>query len=195
MIASVDGIIESLSPESVIVNVGGVGLQIFVPTSAIGEMTAGERVHLQTHLYLKEDLVALYGFFTRDELRLFQLLMNVSGIGPKSALKMLSMFNPSQLVTAIANEDADTLVRVPGIGRKTAARLSLELKAPLQKGWAIVPGSSPSPAVIDTDAVAALTTLGYTPSEARAALASILDGASLPLEEKLALALQRIGHP
>ena len=194
MIASVEGIVESVSPESVIVNIGGVGLQIFVPASAIGEMTVGERVRLQTHLYLKEDLIALYGFVTRDELRLFNLLMNVSGIGPKSALKMLSMFNPSQLVSAIANEDADTLVRVPGIGRKTAARLSLELKTVLQKEWAVTPGTSSTQTVVDSDAVAALTGLGYSPAEARSALASILDGASLPLEEKLALALQRIGR-
>lgn len=192
MIASIHGLVEAVNADSVIINVGGVGFQVFVPTLALSEISLGQRVRLQTHLYLKEEVLALYGFPTHDELRLFQMLMNVSGIGPKSALKLLSVLRPQELVTAIANEDADTLVRVPGIGRKTAARLSLELKSLLQKEWALAPGSPAQ--TVDTDAVTALTALGYSPAEARGALASIPNGKSLPLEEKLALALQRMGR-
>ena len=193
MIASVSGLVESVGDEFIVVNVGGVGLQIHVPASTLSEIETGQRVRLHTHLHFKEDVIALYGFLVADELKLFQLLTTVSGIGPKTGLKMLSVLRPNALVTAIANDDADTLVRIPGIGRKTAARLSLELKNVLQKEWAVAPGTQATP--VDTDAVAALTALGYSPAEARGALASIPNGARLPLEEKLALALQRMGRP
>ncbi|MEE9284589.1 MAG: Holliday junction branch migration protein RuvA, partial [Dehalococcoidia bacterium] len=194
VIAFVEGVLESTGPNFMVVNVGGVGLQVSVPTSALASAGGpGQRVKLYTHLYVKEDVLALYGFAAPEELRLFLLLMNVSGVGPRNALRMLSAMSASDLVNAIAAENTDALTRVPGIGRKTAARLSLELKGPLEKEWAVVPGAIAAP--VDSDAVAALTALGYSLAEARDALAAVEDGQALPLEEKIARALQHIGRP
>ena len=193
MIASVQGVVESTGPDYAIVNVGGVGLQVFAPTSTLAEMGGpGKQVRLHTHLYFKEDVLALYGFAAPDELRLFLLLMNVKGIGPRNALRMLSVMSPTDLVAAIANEDIETLIRVPGIGRKTAARLSLELKGSLEKEWAVAPSGGVS--AVDSDAVAALTALGYSAAEARSALASVDNPDALAIEDRIARALQHIGQ-
>lgn len=193
MISSVQGVVESTGSDHVIVNVGGVGLHVFAPTSTLAEIGGpGKQVHLHTHLYFKEDVIALYGFATPDELRLFLLLMNVKGIGPRNALRMLSSMSPTDLVSAIANEDLDTLTRVPGIGRKTAARLSLELKGSLEKEWAVTPSGGVS--AVDNDAVAALTALGYSAAEARSALASIDNPDGLTIEDRIARALQHMGQ-
>ncbi|MCI0768699.1 MAG: Holliday junction branch migration protein RuvA [Chloroflexi bacterium] len=192
MIASVEGVVESVGQDFLVVNVGGVGLRVHVPTSTLARAGGpGQRVKLFTHLHMKEDVLALYGFSAADELRLFVLLLNVSGVGPRNALRMLSVLSPGDLVNAIATEDVDRLIRIPGIGRKTAARLSLELKSKLEKEWAVTPGVPLS--AVDADAVEALTTLGYSPAEAHDALAAVEDGADLALEDKIARALQMIG--
>ncbi len=193
MISSLQGVVEATGPDFVIVNVGGVGFHVFAPTSTLAELDGvGKQVRLHTHLHFKEDALALYGFATPDQLRLFLLLMNVSGIGPRNALRMLSVMSPMDLVAAIASDDIETLTRVPGIGRKTAARLSLELKGSLQKEWSVAPSGGVSP--IDGDAVAALTALGYSAAEARSALASVDNPDALTIEERIAQALQSIGQ-
>ena len=195
MISSVQGIVEAADDESVIINVGGVGLRLFVPASALADLHAaiGEQARLHTHLVVREDSLTLYGFATTEERRLFDLLQQVSGIGPKLALKMLSALSPQALVSAIVQEDATALLRVPGIGRKTAARLSLELKGALEKEWLVSPGA-PAASPVDTDAVAALAALGYSPAEARSALAKASAPANATLEEKIEQALRQVGR-
>lgn len=193
LIASIQGALEAQGPDHAIINVGGIGLRVYAPTSTLANLGGlGQQVRLYTHLYFKEENLALYGFGTQDELRLFSLLMNVSGIGPRTALKALSVLSPQELVTAIATEEIDTLTRIPGVGRKTAARLALELKEKLEKEWVVAPGAAAS--AVDGDALAALTTLGYSPAEARASLASLENARALPLEEKVRQALQRMGR-
>ena len=193
MIASLRGTVQAVGPDYVIVQVGGVGLRVNAPTRTLtGLGGPGEEVYLQTHLYLRPDVVALYGFATPQEHQLFLLLTNVNGVGPRNALRLLSVLSPDELVSAILREDASTLIRVPGIGKKTAARISLELKGTLEQEWTALPGAPEGP--LDTDAVAALTVLGYTLSEARGALVKLERLESLTLEEQIAGALQRLGE-
>lgn len=193
MIASILGKLESRGPDHVVVSVGGLGILVFVPTStqaALGDL--GEDVRLHTHLYFKEDTIALYGFAAPEELRLFRLLLNVGGMGPKTSLNALSALTPSQFVTAVVSEDLTMLTRIPGVGKKTAARITLELKGVLEKEWT---GMASEPGVtINGDAMAALMSLGYAQSEARSALVAVTGVATLPLDEQVRQALQRLGQ-
>ena len=188
------GKLESRGPDHVVVNVGGVGLLLFVPTStqaSLGNLGADVRLH--AHLYFKEDTLALYGFTTAEDLRLFRMLLSVGGMGPKTSLSALSAMTPSQLVSAIAADDQTALTRIPGVGKKTAARITLELKSVLSKEWANVPGETIVNAVSD-DAMAALMSLGYASTEARSALAAVKGLQALPLNEQVRQALQRLGQ-
>ena len=129
MIASLHGTLESLSSDGAVINVNGVGFRVYMPTSTLSILgTVGKEVHLHTHLVLREDNVALYGFASTEELELFQILLGVSGIGPKLGLAVLSAMKVEQVVMAIATGSVDLLTVVPGIGKKTAQRLILELK-------------------------------------------------------------------
>ena len=191
MIVALEGILESRGVDSAVVKVGPLSLQVYVPGSTSSKLGAiGDRVYLHTHLYLIEDNVAIYGFASADELGLFQNLVSVSGIGPKAALALLSTFNAEQLASAIVSGNIDLLSGVPGIGKKTAGRIVLELKGKLEKGWegAIVPAMAQE----DADVVAALTNLGYSLREATQAVASLPNSAELDLEEKIKLALKQL---
>jgi len=157
-----------------------------MPASTLESLGAiGDEVHLYTHLHLREDNVALYGFASTEELELFRLLISVSGVGPKSALAMLSAINPGQLATAIATGNVDLLCQVPGVGKKTASRLALELKGKLERfrAGALMVGG-------DAEVIAALTSLGYSSAEAASAVATLPDSPELTIEEKVRLALQ-----
>lgn len=191
MIVALDGILESRGVDSAVVRVGPISLQVSVPGSALGRLgTAGDKVHLHTYLYLREDNMALYGFTALEELGLFKSLISVSGIGPKAALALLSTFSPDQLVSAIANGNIDLLSQVPGIGKKTAGRIVLELKGKLAKGMvgAVVPELRQQ----DTDVVAALTSLGYSLREATQAVSGLPNSQDMDLEERVRLALQHL---
>jgi len=189
MIASLRGKVESLGSDSAIINVGGVGFQVYMPTSTLSTLgTIGEEVQLYTHLHLREDSATLYGFASADELRLFQTLIAVSGLGPKLALTMLSAMSVEKLTMAIATGSVDLLTIVPGIGKKVANRLVLELKEKIGAGWVTTPGVQL--AEENTDVLAALTSLGYSVSEASRAVASLPPSSDLSLEEKIKLALQ-----
>jgi len=189
MIASLRGRVESLGSDSAIINVGGVGFQVYMPTSTLSTLGAvGEEVQLYTHLHLKEDNASLYGFASADELRLFQALISVSGLGPKLALAMLSVMSVDKLTMAIATGSVDLLTVVPGIGKKVANRLILELKEKISAGWVTAPGVQPTEE--NTDVLAALTSLGYSVAEASRAVASLPPSTDLSLEEKIKQALQ-----
>jgi len=191
MIAALEGILETRGVDSVVVKVGPLNLLVSVPGSTIGRIgTVGDKVHLYTHLYVREDIIALYGFASADELALFQNFISVSGIGPKAALSFLSTLNVEQLASAIVSGNVDLLTQVPGIGSKTAGRVVLELKGKLEKGWAgaMTPALTPD----DADVVAALTTLGYSLREATQAVAALPNTQELDLEEKVRLALRQL---
>jgi Holliday junction DNA helicase RuvA len=193
MIVALEGILESKGNNSVVVKVGPLSLNISVPSSTLVQLSnVGDKVYLHTHLYLREDNIAIYGFSSIEELGLFQSLITVSGIGPRMALGVLSVLNPEQLISAIEGGNIDLLSQVPGIGKKTAGRIVLELKGKIAKEWGSV--IAPSLKQEDADVVAALTGLGYSLREAAQAVSALSDSKGLDLEEKVKLALQRLAR-
>jgi len=190
MIATLAGTLEYRGADSIIINVGGIGFQAYVPGSTLGQLGAvGDKLSLYTHLHLREDNIALYGFASEEELALFKNFISVSGIGPKAALSLLSALNPEQLAMAITSGNVDIISQVPGIGKKMANRLVIELRSKLEKEWkeAALPLAPEN-----ADAVTALTSLGYSLREATQAISSIPDSPELSLEEKVKLALQQL---
>lgn len=191
MIAILEGTLEYRGVDSVIINVGGIGFQVHVPGSTLSQLGAiNDKVSLYTHLHLREDNVSLYGFASEEELALFKNLISVSGIGPKAALALLSASNPEQLAMAIASGNVDVISQVPGIGKKIAGRLVVELKGKLEREWkkgAVLPLAAEN-----TDAIAALTNLGYSLREAIQAVSNLSDSSELTLEEKVKMALQQL---
>jgi holliday junction DNA helicase RuvA len=193
MIASLDGILIYSDANSVIVRVGGVGFQINISRYTLNQLgDIGSAVSLYTYIYLRTDNVAMYGFATREELVLFKELITVSGIGPKIALALLSTMKPEQLVMAITSNNVEMIVQVPGIGKKVANRLIVELKGKLQKEWE---EASLQFEPENAEAVDALTSLGYSLREATQLISSIPNSSELKLEEKIKLALQQLGAP
>jgi Holliday junction DNA helicase RuvA len=169
VIGSLRGRITSKMPPQVTVEVGGVGYEVEAPMSTFLQLPAiGEEVKLLTHFVVREDAQLLYGFATDDERRLFRNLLKVSGIGPKIGLALLSGMSVEAFSTCVRNQDVDALIRVPGIGRKTAERMLVEMRdrlAPASGGTAdslvLQPGAAP-----EAEAFAALVALGYRPPEA-----------------------------
>jgi Holliday junction DNA helicase RuvA len=191
MIVALEGILESRGIDSAVVKVGPLSLLVYIPGSTLSRLgTIGHKVHLHTHLYVREDNISIYGFASADELALFQNLISVSGIGPKAGLAFLSTLSVAQLASAIISGNVDLLTQVPGIGKKIAGRVVLELKGKLEKGWegALTPALTQE----DADVVAALTTLGYSLKEATQAVASLPNSSELDLEEKVKLALRQM---
>ena len=135
MIAFLDGIVAGKTLSSAFVNVGGVGFEVGMPSSSLAQLPqAGERVVVYTYLQMRDDGMSLYGFLSLEEKALFEKLITVSGVGPKVALAALSSYAPAQLASLIAAQDVTALQRIPGIGKKTAQRIILELKGSLDQG-------------------------------------------------------------
>jgi Holliday junction DNA helicase RuvA len=188
MIASLHGRLESITDDWAIINVNGIGFQVHMPTSTLSTLgSRGQEVYIYTHLHLREDNVTLYGFASPEELGLFETLIGVSGIGPRLALSMLSAMSVEQLTMSIATGNADLLTAVPGIGKKIAARLVLELKDKI--GAELITAPAAQLAQENADVLAALTSLGYSVAEASRAVASLPSTPDLTLEEKIRLAL------
>ncbi|KPL18508.1 MAG: hypothetical protein AMJ93_13735 [Anaerolineae bacterium SM23_84] len=188
MIATLEGRIVAKGENYVIVGVGGLGFKVMVPSSVLdGLGGTGQNVSLFTHMHVRENEITLYGCSTPDELALFELLLGVSGIGPKVALNIVSIMSTEALRDAIARGDAAMLTRIPGVGKKTAERVMLDLKDKLGLGLEFV--SYPALTHADAEVIAALTSLGYSITEARSALRS-LPPEELSLEDKIRLALQ-----
>ena len=188
MFAYIKGILEEKSSNYVVVETAGIGYKIFMGETAIntiGEIS--EKVKVYTHYHVREDEVSLYGFKTNEELRMFELLISVSGVGAKSALVTLSNIEPSSFALAVITNDTSKLVKIPGIGAKTAARIILELKDKLKNEQAVSKEDKDiKTVVIDNqkieEAVSALQVLGYNKKEIEKALETI-DVNSLELEE------------
>jgi Holliday junction DNA helicase RuvA len=194
MIASLKGELRARGADFLVIEVGGIGFHVQVPASTLEEIgDVGETVRLYTHLLVRADAITLCGFATREELELFQILLAVSGVGPKMALGLLSSTSTDTLRLAIAQEDVDLLARVPGIGRKTASRLILELKGRIDLSRLGLRGAA-ALAPEQAELIAVLTNLGYSTAEARAAVASLPPEAKdLGLEERIRLALRYFG--
>lgn len=192
MIAGLEGNIATLAGDHVVLNVAGVFYRVFMPGSMIGTLgRVGDKARLYTHLYIREDQMALYGTPDERQLKMFESLLTVSGIGPKVALSILSTMPPDALESAIAAGNVDLLTRVPGIGRKTASRLVLELKGKLDLVAAAGIMASPSAA---SEVVEALSGLGYTPGEIQAALSGLPKDEELTTEDMVMYALKRLGR-
>lgn len=186
MISFLRGTLLQRAPDSVILDVNGVGYRVRIPTTTLSRLgDIGTVAELFTHLHVREDDLSLFGFATQDELGLFELLLSVSGIGPKVALGILSSAPPNEIRAAIAQNNLEILGSIKGIGKKTAQRLVLELKGKVEVGEEI---SELSP--LDGEVAATLINLGYSAAEAQRA-ARAVQGKTL--EEKLRAALQYLG--
>lgn len=166
MIAKLKGKIEYLRDNYAVLDVNGVGYKVYLSVYTFGKVAGMETVELHIYTYVREDILALYGFLMLEELEMFELLISISGIGPKAAMGILSIATPKTIRTAILNEDASILTKVSGIGKKTADRVILELKNKV----ADMSESEKEEATQDSDAIEALVTMGYSITEARDAL-------------------------
>ena len=192
------GTVAHIGPYLAVIDCGGVGYACRTTNYTISALKKGEKGKLFTHLNVREDAMELYGFATQEELNLFQLLISVSGVGPKAALAILSAATPESLAMAIVTGDEKSLTAAPGVGKKIAQRVILELKDKLAKEQSsfTVPsggGSAPMPlgGSKSGEAAAALAVLGYGSQEISTALKGI-DMDALPLEEIIRQALKKM---
>lgn len=182
MIGRLRGTLLEARPPWLLVEVGGVGYQVEAPMTAFYQQTApGEQIILHTHMVVREDAQLLYGFVDRFERELFRALIKVNGVGPKMALAILSGIEAERLVRCIEEQDTSSLVRVPGIGKKTAERLVIEMRDRLDRlegNPVTVPGrvALPASSQVNADAVAALEALGYRGKDAEQAVAKAAAG-------------------
>jgi holliday junction DNA helicase RuvA len=188
MISRLRGTVLSVKAPVAVIDVGGVGFRVSCSQAALDTLDLGRTADLHTHLVVREDDLSLYGFASEDEVALFLMLLGVSGVGPRTALAMLSKLQPDTLRTAISENRSEVLARVPGIGKKTAEKIIFALR---DKLGAVEAASSTPFSAVDTEVLSALTALGYSIAEAQAALASLPreESRGLDLEEKLRRAL------
>lgn len=194
MYAYIKGVLDTKTNGYVIVETGGIGYKIFMSLKAIENLgEVGSTVKAYTHYYVREDNISLYGFTSNDELRMFELLLSVSGIGAKSAIAMLSEITPSSFALAVISNDVSKLVKIPGIGNKTAARIILELKDKLKTEEALTASEETLTAIKEdnknSEIIAALQVLGYSRKEIDKALEKI-DIDSTALEDAIKQALK-----
>lgn len=197
MFAYINGILADKANNYVVIDAGGVGYKIFMSPSAIDKLPdVGEKQKIHTYYYVREDNISLYGFLSNEELRMFELLLQVSGIGAKSAIQILSSITPSSFALAVISNDVSKIVKIPGIGSKTAARIILELKDKLKTEQAITKDEKVTQAIqkdeTSTEAITALQVLGYTRKEIDKALEKI-DIQNLGVEEIIRKALGILG--
>lgn len=190
MITSLRGPVLQTGDNWVVIEAGGLGFKVSVPVPLAARARAGQTLALFTHLQVREDALALFGFETAEQLAFFELLLGISGIGPKVALSLLSHFSADALRAAVARGAPEQLSGIPGVGRKTAEKIIFHLKDKLGvEAGARMPGWNES----DTEVIAALTALGYNLVEAQAALQRLPPDAPADTESRLRLALQSLG--
>ena len=204
MFGFIRGIIDEITADSLIVDNNGIGWKICVPGSLLdGSVHTGDEIKLYTHLYVSENAVALYGFFSRDDLDIFRHLIGVSGIGPKGAVGILSALSADDLRFAVLSDDVSAITKAPGIGKKTAQKVILELKDKFrldealelklahdqEQAGAVPSGGSQQN---ETDAVEALVALGYSGTEALQAVRKVHADPEMTSEEILKAALRFI---
>ncbi|MBR6366263.1 MAG: Holliday junction branch migration protein RuvA [Lachnospiraceae bacterium] len=203
MIAFIEGELAEKCPDGIVVDCGGVGYFIGVPVSLIGALPqVGSRVKIHTYLHVREDAMQLYGFASKKDLELFKLLINVSGIGPKGALSILGSMTPEQLRMAIVANDAKVIAKSPGIGAKTAQKIILELSDKVNIEDMIDVADAPAFAAGDkagaalsgvaADVMLALVSLGYSNSQALAAVSAVSEADATDESTMLKAALKNI---
>jgi len=188
MFAKLKGKIEYIKDSYVVVDVNGVGYKVFSTPYVMGKIAGQSDVDFFIHTYVREDILALYGFLTLEDLEMFELLISISGIGPKAAMGILTIADVKTIRTAILNEDPSVLTKVSGVGKKTAERVILELR---NKISGLSEGEK-SDVMADSDALEALTSMGYSVFESREALKMV----SLEIKdvsERVKLALKNLG--
>lgn len=197
MFAYIKGTLEIKSINYVVLENGGIGYKIFMSSKSIGTIgDVGDNVKVYTHYHVREDDISLYGFNSEEELRMFEILINVSGVGVKSALTMLSDITPASFAMAVINDDVTRLTKVPGVGKKTAQRLILELKDKLKSEDISVEEAKETDIKenkIDNDALTALQVLGYTKKEIEQVLEKI-DAKGLSTEDTIKISLKYLGR-
>lgn len=194
-IARLRGPVEDRGDDWLIVGVGGIGILASVPGTTAEALDIGARATLYTHLHVREDALQLFGFATAEDLRLFEQLISVSGVGPRVALGLLSAVEHSALATAIASGHTDILRKVPGVGQKTAERIVLDLRDKVTPPAVVVTPSAAKATSADAELVAALMGLGYTQVEAADAAARLDANGDTPLEERIRRALSFFAAP
>lgn len=203
MIAYLKGEVVEIEEEKLILECGNIGYNISMPVSALdGTLRPGQEVKIHTHLHVREDAMQLYGFLTRDDLKMFRMLLSVSGIGPKAALGILSGLSADELRFAVLSDDVKTISRAPGVGKKTAQKMILELKDKLDLQEAFdtktmhvqeAPQTETGDLVdAKKEAVQALTALGYSGSEALRAVKQVDVTPHMNVEEILKQALKKM---
>jgi len=192
MIASIQGVLEARRAGYVIIRTGGFGIRVSTPTSTLSRLgDVGSEVSLYTHFYVREDGMGLYGFSSEEDRDAFEQLIRLSGVGPKLALALLSMMDAQTFYKAIADEDQQRLALTPGVGKKLAARLVLELKGKLPSLVALGGAGAISPAgKLQSEVLEALMGLGFSAAEAQAALIKIPQDRPMTLEEQITFALR-----
>jgi len=188
VIATLSGRVLEINSDNIVIEVGGVGLLVYAPAPLRLSLRLSESVFLHTHLVVREDLLSLYGFDSKEGRDFFVLLLGVNGVGPRLALAILSTLTPDAIRRAVFHEQAEVFQRVPGVGKQTAQKILLYLENRIR----MAPGLEPVGALSDVDGevLAALATLGYSVVEAQSALQSIPRDAPQDVETRLRLALQ-----
>jgi Holliday junction DNA helicase RuvA len=189
MIGSVHGPVAHAGPDHVLVEIGGIGYRVVVSPALLGRLRPGMEAHLYTHHLVREDQQALFGFATPEELAFFELLMTVTGVGPRLALAITAAHPVTRLQLAIVTDDLDVLTSVSGVGRKTAQRIVLELREKIHAAG-IAAGAA---GTADSDVVAALESLGYSAIEARRAAGAVA-GSDGGLDARIKAALQELAR-
>lgn len=199
MIAYVRGVLQDLEEEKAILDVNGIGYGIFMPTKDLNQLGPyGREVTVYTYLNVREDAIQLYGFLSKDDLSVFKLLINVSGVGPKVAIGVLSVLSADDLRFAVLSDDVKTISGAPGIGKKTAQKLILELKDKLHLEDAIAHTNERAASTEHVssgargEAIQALQALGYSGSEALKAINAVQNCDEYEVEELIRLALKQI---
>ena len=187
MIATLGGKVTHVEEGSLVVEVGGVGLLVYVPNPLSDQLKAGQTVFLHTYLVVREDMLALYGFQTKESCDYFKLLLGVSGIGPRLAVMILSTLTPESIRRAVFNEQPEIFRQVPGVGSKTAQKISFSLQDKISREEGFEPLAAMSDA--DSEVLSALVALGYSVVEAQSDLQSIPKDAPDDVESRLRLAL------
>ena len=200
MYSYLKGELVEILDDTIVVEVNNVGYNVHIPASMIDNFTGtGQKIKIYTYLHVKEELMELYGFLTRDDLNVFKLLLGVSGIGPNGALAILTVMTPDDLRFAVLGEDAKAIAKAPGIGSKTAQRLILELKDKLKledvferKAASAEAGQGDALSGVKSEAVQALAALGYSSSEALKAVNGVELIPDITVEEVLKAALKQM---
>lgn len=192
MISRVLGTVAQVGVDDVVVVYGGLGFKVFIVPPLASELHKGDEIELYTHLIVREDALTLYGFKTEEERKVFEILMSVTGIGPRIGLAALSVFNPNDLRRAVADQDTATLSRIPGVGKKVASRMLVELGDKLGLPAQLPEASAPSAGVVEAEVKAALIGLGWNETKAESVL-SELGGNGLNASDLLRAALMKLG--